>query len=104
MLLRIKSLFSAGLCGVVIAAVGAGSAFAGEVTGNGKPLWIAVTAEGDHVLHGKSACAFSGREDLAGSPLQTQTPHAVWLGPIPDLVVEPAPGTPGTACNPSGSR
>ena len=101
MLLRVKSLFVVGLCGVAIAAVGAGSASAGEVTGNGKPLWIAVTEEGDHVLHGKSACAFSGREDLAGSPLRTQTPHEVWLGPIPDLVVNPAPGTPGTACNPS---
>jgi hypothetical protein len=33
--------------------------------------------------------------------LRTQTPHEVWLGPIPDLVVNPAPGTPGTACNPS---
>jgi hypothetical protein len=101
--LRIKSLFAAGLCGVVIAAVGAGSAFAGEVTGNGKPLWIAVTADGGHVLHGNSDCAFSGREDLAASPLRTQTPHEVWLGPTVG-VVNPAPGTPGTACNPSGSR
>ena len=103
MLLRIKSLFAVGLCGVAIASVGAGSAFAGEVTGNGKPLWIAVTGDGGHVLNGNSDCAFSGREDLAGSPLRTQTPHEVWLGPIIG-VVNPAPGTPGTACNPSGSR
>jgi len=88
-------------CMAAIVGVSAGGAAAGEVTGNGKPLWIAVTEEGDHVLHGKSPCAFSGQEDLAGSPLRTQTPHEVWLGPIPDLVVNPAPGTPGTACNPT---
>ena len=39
-------------------------AFAGEVTGKNKPLWIATTEDGGHVLHGKSACAFSGQEDL----------------------------------------
>jgi hypothetical protein len=96
-----KSLLAAAICAAAVAGTGANAAYAGEVTGNGKPLWIAVTEEGDHVLHGKSPCAFSGREDLAGSPLRTQTPHEVWLGPIPDLVVNPAPGTPGTACNPS---
>jgi hypothetical protein len=96
-----KSLLAAAICAAAVAGAGANAAYAGEVTGNGKPLWIAVTQEGDHVLHGKSPCAFSGREDLAGSPLRTQTPHEVWLGPIPDLVVNPAPGTPGTACNPS---
>jgi hypothetical protein len=96
-----KSLLAAAICATAVAGAGANAAYAGEVTGNGKPLWIAVTQEGDHVLHGKSPCAFSGREDLAGSPLRTQTPHEVWLGPIPDLVVNPAPGTPGTACNPS---
>jgi hypothetical protein len=96
-----KSLLAAAICAAAVAGAGANAAYAGEVTGNGKPLWIAVTEEGDHVLHGKSPCAFSGREDLAGSPLRTQTPHEVWLGPIPDLVVNPAPGTPGTACNPS---
>jgi hypothetical protein len=80
--------------------VGAGSAFAGEVTGKNKPLWIAVTEDGGHVLHGKSPCAFSGQEDLTGSPLRTQTPHEVWLGPEIG-VVNPAPGTPGTACNPN---
>ena len=96
-----KSLLAAVICAAAVAGAGANAAYAGEVTGNGKPLWIAVTEEGDHVLHGKSPCAFSGREDLAGSPLRTQTPHEVWLGPIPDLVLNPAPGTPGTACNPS---
>ena len=96
-----KRLGAVAICAAALVSVGASSALAGEVTGNGKPLWIAVTEDGGHVLHGKSPCAFSGLEDLAGSPLRTQTPHEVWLGPIPDLVVNPAPGTPGTACNPS---
>ena len=36
MTMRLKSLFVAAACAVSIAAVGAGSAFAGEITGNGK--------------------------------------------------------------------
>ena len=75
-----------------IAAVGvtAGAAFAGEVTGNGKltPVNGGIAA---------SICSFSGREDEAASPIQTQTPHAVWEGPIVG-VVNPPPGTPGQAC------
>ena len=90
------------LCVAAVVGVGANAALAGEVTGNGKPLWIAVTENGGHVLHGKSECAFSGREDVPGSPLLTQTPHAVWFGPAVG-VVNPAPGTPGTACNPTKS-
>jgi hypothetical protein len=86
-------------CAAVVG-VGAGSAFAGEVTGKNKPLWIATTEDGGHVLHGNSPCAFSGQEDLDASPLRTQTPHEVWLGPEIG-VVNPAPGTPGTACNPN---
>jgi hypothetical protein len=96
-----KSWFAAVVCAATVAGVGANAALAGEVTGNGKGLWIAVTEEGDHILHGKSACAFSGREDLAGSPLRTQTPHAVWLGG--NVIFNPPPGTPGTACNPTKS-
>ena len=96
--MRIRSLFAAALCGVAIAAVGPGSAFAGEVTGNGKPTAM----KG----HANSLCGFSGLEDDARSPLRTQTPHEVWLNPeefpfVPPggLVVNPEPGTPGTACN-----
>jgi hypothetical protein len=94
-----KSWFAAALCAVVFAAVSASSAFAGEVTGNGKE-----TGMRDHA---NSECGFSGQEDETadGSPLRTQTPHEVWLNPeffpVPPggLVVNPAPGTPGEACN-----
>ena len=34
-----KSLIAAAVCAAAVALVGAGSAFAGEITGNGKPLW-----------------------------------------------------------------
>ena len=64
-----KSLIAAAVCAAVVAVVGAGSAFAGEITGNGKPLWTStsvdpVTGEVSHTLHANSICAFSGQEDL----------------------------------------
>src|SRR5215218_76343 len=44
--------------------VGATSALAGEITGNGKPLWTNTDQwKADHELHGNSICAFSGQED-----------------------------------------
>jgi hypothetical protein len=59
---------------VVVAALAAfatTAAFAGEITGNGKPLWTntdrwtdPVTLEPvPHTLNGNSPCAFSGQED-----------------------------------------
>lgn len=44
----------------------AGTAFAGEWTGNDKDLWtstVIIDGEEHHTLHGKSACAFSGQND-----------------------------------------
>jgi hypothetical protein len=70
-------------------------AVAGEVTGNGGTTGMRG--------HAASECGFSGLEDAAGSPLRTQTPHAVWFGPRVG-VVNPDPGTPGTACNPAKSE
>ena len=63
----------------------AGSAFAGEVTGHGT-----YTLTHSHIA--ASVCSFSGREDIPESPLHTQTPHKVWLGPV-EGVVNPPPGT-----------
>lgn len=84
-----KTWIVTGACALAVAGIGSTSALAGEVTGNGKP-----TAG---PAHANSVCSFSGREDVAGSPLRTQTPHAVWLGPEVG-VVNPPPGTPGQAC------
>ncbi len=81
-------------CGVLMV-VGASPVAAGEVTGNGDPTGM----KG----HAKSECGFSGLEDIAESPLRTQTPHEVWFDAQVG-VINPAPGTPGTACNPAKSR
>jgi hypothetical protein len=48
----------------VLAALAASAAFAGEITGNGKPLWTNTDQWGvPHTLNGNSPCAFSGQED-----------------------------------------
>jgi hypothetical protein len=87
---------AAAVCAVAVAGLSAGSAFGGEITGNGKltPVKAGVAA---------SVCSFSGLEDVAASPLRTQTPHEVWLGPEVG-VVNPPPGTPGTDCRPGGGE
>ena len=76
--------------------LGAGTAMAGEVTGTGRSLQIA-----PHDLHSASECAFSGLNDeyVAGnhdvSRVQTFPQYSRDIEYVP-------PGTPGTACNPSG--
>jgi hypothetical protein len=95
--MRKKRLAVVVACAAAFMGLGATAAFAGEVTGNGKD-----TAMEDHA---NSICGFSGREDDSRSPLRTQTPHEVWLNPeefpVPPtgVVANPAPGTPGQACN-----
>jgi hypothetical protein len=50
-----KRLLVAALCAVVVAAMSAGPAFAGEVTGNGKDT--------QGPAHANSICSFSGQND-----------------------------------------
>jgi hypothetical protein len=91
--MRFKSLLAAALCAVAVAAVGAGSAFAGEVTGNGK----ATAAP----AHAQSICAFSGRNDGEPPPGRTAAHVQSW-GQIPKEVrdVLATEGShPGDACN-----
>ena len=112
-----KSLLATLLCAVAFGALGAGSAFAGEITGNGKPLWTStavVDGEVVHTLHGASACAFSGQEDARypASPDYdpTATNHAQSWGQIPksgegftrDFATSIG-ANPGIACNPTKS-
>ena len=73
-----KSWLAAAFCAVVFAAVGASSAFAGEVTGNGKPTGA--------VANANSICAYSGQND-----------RVVGEGPIDTRVQTPAEGPPGAA-------
>jgi hypothetical protein len=91
--MRFKSLLAAALCAVAVAAVGAGSAFAGEVTRNGK----ATAAP----AHAQSICAFSGRNDGEPPPGRTAAHVQSW-GQIPKEVrdVLATEGShPGDACN-----
>ena len=97
---------------------------AGEITGNGKPLWTSTTTIIDgcgvgcnlvfHTLHGKSECAFSGQEDLqfvdgSGVPLSVAVKgvpgHAQSWGQIPkasrDYLTSVLHLNPGIACNPT---
>ena len=62
--MRILRGLAVAACAVTITSAGAGAAFAGEITGNGKSLKI-----GEHALHGASICAFSGLNDTySGDP------------------------------------
>lgn len=53
-----RSLLTAALTAILVIAMGAGVAFGGEITGNGKSL-----KNDDGTLNGRSACAFSGLDD-----------------------------------------
>ena len=99
--MRFKSLVAAALCAVAVAAVGAGSAFAGEVTGNGDPTAIRA--------HANSICAFSGQND-GDPPLGRTAEHVQSWGQTPKEGVPPAQqagrdfltsigSNPGKACN-----
>jgi hypothetical protein len=65
--MRFKSLVAAALCGVAVAGVGAGSAFAGEV--KGPPGTPNVPDSGSGLptagpAHANSICVFSGLNDM----------------------------------------
>lgn len=78
-----------------------GYAVAGEITGNGK--WIA--GDADAPLHGKSACAYSGREDDPESGEFKGTIAQAW-GQLSKEVRDFLTSVgfhPGDACNPTKS-
>jgi hypothetical protein len=87
----------------LIALVGASTAFAGEITGNGTLITV----------NGHSACAYSGQEDLQWytddgdgtlrtDPTRGDPGHAQSWGQIPKAVRDSFPAFlhPGIACNP----
>src|SRR5829696_7020160 len=94
---RIKSLFAGACCAAAVAALSAGPALAGEVTGSGKKL---------DQNQGMSWCSFSGLNDDPGAPLDGSGPNGpggmsqsfgqdVRLG-----LADPHTFNPGIACNP----
>lgn len=100
----------------VVLSLGAGAAFAGEITGNGKSLKVE-DSKWDTGLHARSECAYSGQEDLQfelggdkGDPAHAQSwgqiPKYGTPGGAPDGRDElTALGfDPGHACNPTGGN
>jgi len=99
-MLRFKKVGVAVVAATMLATVGVGSAFGGEITGNGK--WIAGSESAP--LKGRSACAYSGRNDnsVLGNPLPDAdgfTRTQSWGQVIRNA--GPLGGVPGTACNPT---
>lgn len=83
-----------------ILAVGwGGTAFAGEITGNGK--WIAGSEEAP--LKGKSECAYSGREDDPSDPTFKGEMAQAWGLMSKELreFLTSIGMNPGNACNPT---
>jgi hypothetical protein len=100
---RTRTQLSVILCAAGALAIGANSALAGEITGNGKNL-----KQDDGTLHGRSECAFSGLNDVwSGDPdvpgadgfFRTQS----WgqLSQATRYFLRSAGMGPGDACNPS---
>jgi hypothetical protein len=92
-----KRLFAAAVCAATVAGLSAGSAFAGEITGNGK--WIAGSP--DAPLNGKSECAYSGQNDDPNEAFPNGGRTQSW-GQLTNQL-GPMGGVPGTACNPARS-
>ena len=86
------------VCAVAVAGLSAGSALAGEITGNGK--WIAGSEEAP--LHGQSECAFSGQNDEFHLFPNEDWPRTQSWGQIVKAF-GPLGGVPGVACNPTRS-
>ncbi|HUC35065.1 MAG TPA: hypothetical protein VMR48_05150 [Gaiellaceae bacterium] len=99
-MLRLKKIGVAVVATTALATVSVGSAFAGEITGNGK--WIAGSETAP--LNGKSDCAYSGVNDnyVLGNPVPDAdgfTRTQSWGQVI--RTAGPLGGVPGTACNPA---
>ena len=102
----VRRLVAVAGCVVAVVGVGAGSAFAGEITGNGK--WIAGSETAP--LHGKSECAYSGQNDnwQLGNPVPdadgfSRTQSWGQVGQEGRAFLTSIGLNPGNACNPSKS-
>ena len=100
-----RRLVSAVCATALIAILGASTAFAGEITGNGKSLKVEDGGKWGTFLHSRSECAYSGQEDLQFPPFSDPTAgHAQSWGQIPkdfrDFLTSIG-SNPGIACNPT---
>ena len=100
--MRVRPLVAVVLCALIIGG-GASTAFAGEITGKGKP-----TAG---PAHANSICVFSGRNDDPGAPLSldpTVAPNGPGgvsqsFGQDVKLGLDPRLFNPGDACGPGSN-
>jgi hypothetical protein len=99
-----KSVVAVAVCAVAVAGASAGSALAGEITGNGK--WIAGSEAAP--LNGKSECAYSGQNDnfVLGNPVPdadgfTRTQSWGQVGQEGRAFLSSIGMNPAIACNPS---
>ena len=89
-----KRLGAVAICAAAVVGVGAGSALAGEITGNGKPTPI-------NGYRAASICSFSGQNDGNPPPGRTAAHVQSW-GQIPKAVRDDIATRgfhPGDACN-----
>lgn len=101
---RVRHFLTTGLAAAVLLGLSATPVSAGEITGNGK--WIAGSE--DEPLKGRSACAYSGRQDnYAEDEGFFRSMIVQSWGQIPkplrDMLATVG-AHPGDACNPSGKR
>jgi hypothetical protein len=98
--MRLRSLFVAGVCGIALACVGAGSAFGGEIKGPGSPTGI--PAEGPDtagLVNANSICAASGLNEFhAGEPGEFPT-RTQSYGQLVRMGLKDFVPSPGEACN-----
>jgi hypothetical protein len=100
-MLKTKPLVVSIVCAAAIAGTSAGAAFAGEITGNGKP-----TAG---PTHANSICVFSGQNDDPTAPLDGSGPngpggHSQSFGQDVRLgLIDPHQFNPGDACGPGSN-
>jgi hypothetical protein len=107
----VRRLIAAASAATLILVLTASAVFAGEVTGNGKLL--KVDGKWGTGLHARSACAYSGQQDLQfftddsdttrlAQPQRGVPSHAQSWGQIPKAVRDTFPASmhPGIACNP----
>jgi hypothetical protein len=85
-----KKQAAVGTLALMLAAVSAGSAFAGEITGNGKPTAAPANAN--------SECSFSGLDD-PDADVFGRTQNWGQLSKEQRAFLESIGVTPGTACN-----
>jgi len=109
----IRRLTGAAVGAALITTLAVSTAFAGEITGNGKTLRLDEPTKWGTLLHGRSECAWSGQEDLQfedeqGNPLPAPTKgqpaHAQSWGQLSqeDRAFLTSVGAhPGMACNPT---